>query len=177
MSTDSIGRALKVGTLVQGTVAQSGDRLRVSVSLVNAATARRSAARRWSGRASEIFALQDDVAKEVSLFLRQRLGEEIQLSESRAGNRELQGAGKLQQRESRLTKDVDAAPGVGRYRRGRAPAGPGRFPPGPGGTLDPKWSRPAVSGAGWRIARPTWSASTSVPLQMDQAVWSMPTGR
>src|SRR3954447_3172257 len=37
VTTDSIGRALKSGTLVQGTVAQSGDRLRVSVSLVNAA--------------------------------------------------------------------------------------------------------------------------------------------
>ena len=50
VTTDSIGRALKSGTLVQGTVAQSDDRLRLSVSLVNAANGEEIASQTcWSG--------------------------------------------------------------------------------------------------------------------------------
>jgi TolB-like protein len=104
-TSDSIGRALKVGTLVQGSVAQAGDRLRVSVSLVNASTGTEIASKTLERPRSEIFALQDDLAKEVSVFLRQRLGQEVQLEESRVGTRNQQAWELLQQGEQ-LTKDV-----------------------------------------------------------------------
>ena len=85
VAPDSIGRALKVGTLVSGNVAQSGDSLRVTVSLVNAATGEEIASKTVERPRKEIFALQDDLAKEVSLFLRDRVGQEIKLRESRIG--------------------------------------------------------------------------------------------
>jgi eukaryotic-like serine/threonine-protein kinase len=84
---DSVARALKVGTLVQGTLTQAGERLRVSVSLVNAATGSEIASKTLERPHSEIFELQDDLAKEVSVFLRERLGQEIKLEESRVGAR------------------------------------------------------------------------------------------
>jgi TolB-like protein len=105
VAPDSIARALKVGTLVQGSVAQAGDRLRVSVSLVNASTGAEIASKTLERPRSEIFALQDDIAKEVSVFLRQRLGQEVKLAESRVGTRNQQAWELLQQGEE-LTKDV-----------------------------------------------------------------------
>ncbi len=49
VSPDSISRALGVGTLVEGTIQQSGDRLRINVSLVNAADGARSGRRPSNG--------------------------------------------------------------------------------------------------------------------------------
>ncbi|HET7423732.1 MAG TPA: serine/threonine-protein kinase, partial [Gemmatimonadales bacterium] len=106
VTTDSIGRALKSGTLVQGTVAQSGDRLRVSVSLVNAANGEEIASQTVERPKTEVFALQDDVAKEVALFLRQRLGQEIELDQVRVGTSNTK-AWELLQRAGGLSKDLE----------------------------------------------------------------------
>ena len=83
VTPDSVARALKVGTLVTGDVAQSGDRLRVTVSLVNAGNGAEIGNKTLERPRQEIFALQDDMAKEVAIFLRQRLGKEVELRRSR----------------------------------------------------------------------------------------------
>ena len=106
VAPDSIGRALKVGTLVQGSIAGSGDRLRVSVSLINAATAQEIGSKTLERPRAEIFALQDDVAREVSLFLRERLGQEIKVQEIRVGTRNPK-AWELLQQAGKLSKDVE----------------------------------------------------------------------
>ena len=106
VAPDSIGRALKVGTLVQGSVAGFGNKLRVSVSLVNAANGEEIGSKTLERPREEIFALQDDVAREVSLFLRQRLGEEINLQEIRTGTRNPK-AWELVQQAAKLSKDVE----------------------------------------------------------------------
>jgi tetratricopeptide (TPR) repeat protein len=87
VTPDSLARAFKVGTLVTGDVAQSGDRLRVSVSLINAATGAEIGSKTLERPRQEIFALQDDLAKEVAVFLRQRLGQEVELRKSRQQTR------------------------------------------------------------------------------------------
>ena len=66
VSPDSIARALDVGSLVQGTVAQSGNRLRVTVSLANAATGREISSKRIERPRGDLFAVQDALAREVS---------------------------------------------------------------------------------------------------------------
>ena len=106
VAPDSIGRALKVGTLVSGNVAQSGDSLRVTVSLVNAATGEEIASKTVERPRKEIFALQDDLAKEVSLFLRDRVGQEIKLRESRIGTSNT-AAWELLQQAEQLSNDVE----------------------------------------------------------------------
>jgi eukaryotic-like serine/threonine-protein kinase len=103
---DSIGRALKVGTLVEGTIAQSGERLRVSVSLLNAASGDVLGSRTLERPRNEIFALQDDLAKEVSFFLRQRIGQEIALERTRVGTDNTK-AWELLQQAGKLTKDLE----------------------------------------------------------------------
>ncbi len=106
VAPDSVGRALRVGTLVQGSVAGSGDRLRVSVSLINAADAQEIGSKTLERPRKEIFALQDDVAREVSLFLRERLGQEIKVQEIRVGTRNPK-AWELLQQAGKLSKDAD----------------------------------------------------------------------
>ena len=102
---DSVARALKVGTLVQGTLTQAGERLRVSVSLINASSGSEIASKTLERPHSEIFELQDDLAKEVSVFLRERLGQEVKLEESRVGARNPK-AWDLVQQASQMRKDL-----------------------------------------------------------------------
>jgi len=99
VTPDSISRALGVGTLVQGTIQQSGDRLRINVSLVNAADGAEIGKTTLERTKDETFALQDDVSREVSAFLRRRLGEEVQIRESRRGTGNLAAWQKAQEAE------------------------------------------------------------------------------
>ena len=102
-----IGRALKVGSVVTGSVEQSGGRLRVNVTLVDAGNAEHIGSRALERGREEIFALQDDLAKEVSAFLRSRLGQEVELRETRAGTRNAQ-AWELHQRAEEEARGIDA---------------------------------------------------------------------
>jgi tetratricopeptide (TPR) repeat protein len=104
--SDSIGRALKVGTLVEGTVTQADNRLRVNVSMINAGTGAEIGSKVLERPREEIFALQDDLAKEVAVFLRKQLGNEIELRESRASTSNPAAWDLLQQAEQE-SKAVD----------------------------------------------------------------------
>ncbi len=85
VAPDSIARALEVGTLVEGTVTESESLIRVNVSLVSASTGEQFASSRLERPRAELFELQEDIASEVALFLREELGEEIELIERHAG--------------------------------------------------------------------------------------------
>jgi len=69
----TIGRRLNVATLLEGSVRKAGNRIRVSVQLVNVA----DSSHLWSGTydrtLEDIFAVQDDVAQSVVRELRARL--------------------------------------------------------------------------------------------------------
>jgi len=85
VSPDSIGRALGVATIVNGTVSKADDDIRVAVSFVNAATGDQFGTTRVEGSYSDLFQLQDDLAQEVGGFLLRTLGEEIEEIELRSG--------------------------------------------------------------------------------------------
>lgn len=74
---DSIGRTLGAGTVVRGTVAQSGEQIRVSISMANAATGESFANDEMTSPRGEIFALQDSLAGRVAVWLRGELGTEV----------------------------------------------------------------------------------------------------
>jgi TolB-like protein len=82
---DSIGRALEVGTLVDGTVAVSGDEVRVSISMVDATDGTQFESRRFDRPRSEIFDLQDSLSVQVAEFLRGKVGEEVGQVQIRRG--------------------------------------------------------------------------------------------
>jgi TolB-like protein len=146
VATDSIAHALRVGTILQGSIAQADNRLRVNVSLIDAASGSEIGSKTLERPRAEIFALQDDLAKEVSLFLRKQLGDEIELRESRASTSNA-GAWDVLQKADQLTKETDSLLASGdtaaaaRYLT-RADSLLAQAE-----ALDSKWPRPAVERA------------------------------
>jgi eukaryotic-like serine/threonine-protein kinase len=102
-----IAQDLKVGTLVHGDVSQSGDKLRVSVSLAQASTGDEIGSKTLERPRGELFALQDDLSKEVAVFLRQQLGKEVLVRETRGTTRSVE-AWTLYQRAEQEARDADA---------------------------------------------------------------------
>ena len=86
---DSVGRALKTGTIVQGTVTEVGERLRLDIALVDGTTGDETKSTRLETPRAELFALQDTLAKAVSAFLRQEIGAEIEVRETRTETRDV----------------------------------------------------------------------------------------
>jgi class 3 adenylate cyclase/TolB-like protein len=117
IAPDSVGRALQVATIVNGTVSMADDDLRVAVSFVNAATGDQFGTTRVDGTYSELFQLQDDLAQEVGGFLLRTLGEEIEDIELRAGTDNVeawslvQRAAPIEERATGFMQvgDIDAA--------------------------------------------------------------------
>ncbi len=85
---DSIVEALDAGSLVEGSVTRSGDRLKLTVQLVDGATGAHLSSRVLERHQGELFALQDSLTSEVARGLRRRLGTELRVREvrSRAGS-------------------------------------------------------------------------------------------
>jgi len=153
VAPDSIGRALRVGTLVEGTVTQADKRLRVNVSLINTSTGAEIGSKVLERPREEIFALQDDLAKEVSIFLRQQLGQEITLREARQSTTNAKAWEQVQRAEA-ASKDVDPLLASGdTAAAGRAIAHADSLLAG-AEALDPSWSVPAVM-RGWLDYRET----------------------
>jgi eukaryotic-like serine/threonine-protein kinase len=155
----TIAQTLRVGSLVHGSLAESGNRLRVTVSLINASNSVEVGSKTLERPREEIFALQDDLAKEVSIFLRQQLGEEITLKEIRQGTTNRKAWELLEQAEE-VSKEFDPllesgdTAAAGR-RLVQADSMLARVE-----ALDPNWTRPSVM-RGWLAYRETDLADPS----------------
>lgn len=80
---DSIITHLAPGTLVEGSVTRVGPQLRLTVQLIDGATARHLLSRELHKPADSLTALLDALPREAALLLRKRLGIEIELRETR----------------------------------------------------------------------------------------------
>jgi TolB-like protein/tRNA A-37 threonylcarbamoyl transferase component Bud32 len=80
---DSVGRALRAGTLVTGDIEPAGKRLRVSVRLVDGSSGADYGRASLEEPAGDLLAVQDALAKKVADLIRERLGEEIRLRDQR----------------------------------------------------------------------------------------------
>ncbi|CAN5271435.1 hypothetical protein BH09GEM1_BH09GEM1_32730 [soil metagenome] len=80
---DSMARALRVGSVITGDVRRVGDRIRVSVRLVDGRTGQQLASRDTSATLEDVLAVRSSVVEDASRFLRERLGEEVRTSTSR----------------------------------------------------------------------------------------------
>jgi TolB-like protein/Flp pilus assembly protein TadD len=65
-----IGRQLGVGTLLEGSVRKSEDRLRVTVQLIEVASGFHRWSQRFDRRFEDVFAVQDEIAESVASLLR-----------------------------------------------------------------------------------------------------------
>ena len=87
VATDSIGKALNVGTVVSGTVAQIGDKLRVTVDLIDAKTGNNLSTIKVEKTKQDAFAVQDELAQQVSTQLRRKIGAQVEVLTSKASTR------------------------------------------------------------------------------------------
>lgn len=99
--SDSIGRVLEVGTLVEGRVQAAGDRVRVDVTMTESQSGRALESFQDEGARDDLFALQDAVAERVSDFLREEIGVEVGEIESRSGTSSIEAWELLQRAHAR----------------------------------------------------------------------------
>ena len=66
----TVGEHLNVETLLEGSVRKSGDRLRVTVQLIEVASGYQRWSHRFDGRFVDVFAIQDEIAESVAASLR-----------------------------------------------------------------------------------------------------------
>jgi serine/threonine-protein kinase len=144
---DSIARALRVGTLVGGSVERSGDILRVTARLIDARSGLQLQSRTLEYPFGDLFALQDQLAQEVSRFMRERLGQEILLRERRKATKSVAAWELLQQGEaSRATARILSNQGDAAAAGRSLDDADAQF--GRAATLDHDWADPVVL-RGW----------------------------
>jgi TolB-like protein len=79
----AVGQQLAVSMLVQGSVRQAGDRLRISVQLVDAASGYHEWSRRFDRPLGRVFEIQDEIAAAVALFISLRADRRPAIADSR----------------------------------------------------------------------------------------------
>ena len=104
---DSVAQALRAGTVLRGTVENDGDRVRLTVRLVDGNSGAEFRSESFTEDRSNLLVARDSLASRVALFLRERLGEEVRLRETRSGTRNAD-AWSLVQRAERARKDAEA---------------------------------------------------------------------
>ncbi len=147
IALDSIADALRIGTLVEGSVSGSRDRLVLSVTLIDPATQTSLESFTLDGDIEDWLELRSDMAKRVAHLLRRRLGVEIRLRERRAGTRsadalELLADAEQQRAEAQLLQAAGESEAAERELR-RTDATLAEA-----GSLDPNWVEPVVL-RGW----------------------------
>jgi adenylate cyclase len=80
-----VARKLAVGSLLEGSVRKAGDRLRITVQLIDAATGYHKWSERFDRSAADVFAVQDEIAETVASLLR---GGSLSTRERRAVRRQ-----------------------------------------------------------------------------------------
>ncbi len=99
VSRDSIARALKVGSLVEGSVEEVGDRVRVTVRLVDGSSGADIDRETFEQPKGNLLRIRDTLTQQVASALRGRLGEEIRLREQKGGTENVTAWVLLQQAE------------------------------------------------------------------------------
>ncbi len=103
---DSIARALQAGTVVSGMVEAAGDRIRINVGLCDGTTGAEFRRGTFEESAAEIFGMQTQLGGQVATFLREWLGEEVDLRRSGEETKSV-AAWALYQRAERARKNAE----------------------------------------------------------------------
>jgi len=81
---DSVARILDVGTLIDGSVDQVGEELRVTVRVLEGSTGIPLFRETYEWPAADVAAVSEGLAEQVTIALREQLGQEIRLRRGRA---------------------------------------------------------------------------------------------
>ncbi|MBS1241749.1 MAG: protein kinase [Gemmatimonadetes bacterium] len=145
VGVDSVARALNTGTVVKGSVEQQGDKLRVSIRLVDGNSGADFERASIEQPSASILGVRDSVAEEVARLIRGRLGEEIKLREQRMSTSNVQ-AWSLVQRAEQLRKTGETAGTRDTAAMGRSFRAADSLLA-MAEQLDPKWSDPVAGRA------------------------------
>ncbi len=143
VTRDSIARALKAGTLIAGSVEQTGQRIRVTTRLIDGASAADIQRAGFELPAGDLLVIEDTLSQQISRFLRERLGEEIRVRERRAATSNTDAWAQVQRAE-RLRKDAEELVGEGDLEGAFANFDRADSILALAETLDRAWSEPAV---------------------------------
>jgi TolB-like protein/tetratricopeptide (TPR) repeat protein len=106
VTPDSVGRALGVGSVIDGSVESTGDRLRVNLRLVDAESGVDIDRTGLTMPAADVLQVRDSVVTSAAAIMRERLGEEVRLRERRAETASVEAWTHVQRAE-RLRKEYD----------------------------------------------------------------------
>jgi len=166
VSTDSVARALHVGSLVRGELDREGGKFGLTVRLVDASDAT-IARKKFDVDTANILKSQNEIATQVAEFLRAPIGTEVQLKDDRAGTTNSQ-AWTLVERAGKLRKDADSLSGAGAKDLAVATLAGADKLLAQARTLDPKWVKVPVERA--RVMLTKAQQLTDTPTKMAPVV-------
>ena len=154
VAPDSIAKTLSVGTIVSGTVAAAGDKIRVTVDMLDARTGNSIGSTTIEKTKQDAFALQDTLVTEVSAALRRQLGEQVEVLSSRAGTRNAAAWDAFQRAKQTVSKG-DSLITAGDTRAATIVLASADSTLGGVAAQDPKWAAPPALQAtlNYRLAR------------------------
>ena len=106
-SIDSLVRALRVGSLIEGSLQRSGDKLRLTVQVTDPQSKTQLESATLERGMGELFLLEDDLAHQVAVILRRRLGVVLRVHATIAGTTNAT-ARELVFRADKLREDAEA---------------------------------------------------------------------
>ncbi len=159
LPSDSVGRALGAGSVIDGSVEREGDRLRVNVRLLDAVSGADIERTGFTLPTGDLFAVRDSVVQRAGRFLRSRLGEEVRVRVRRAGTESVDAWTHLLRAE-RFRKEAEEArrtdPDRAQSLLARADSLLRRSE-----ALDEDWAEPTVARAEIALRRGVWAHSTA----------------
>lgn len=140
---DSIARLLQAGTLVDGTVEQVGDRVRIGLRLFDGQSGATMERASFERPADDLFAISEQIAEEASTMLRTWVGQEVRLRRTERETEDVRAWAMFQRAEKSRKDAADASD------RGDADAARRLFGEADGlatqaAVLDSTWSEPEV---------------------------------
>jgi len=174
IAPDSIAKALSVGTIVSGTIAQSGDKIRVTVDMLDARTGNSIGSTEIEKTKQDAFALQDTLVTEVSAVLRKQLGQQVEVLTSKAGTSNA-AAWEAYQRAMQTANQGDSLVGAGDIAAATHVLQNADSALGAVAAQDGKWSAPPAQQAmlAYRLARlqlATGAGMDAVGQQIDAGI-------
>jgi serine/threonine-protein kinase len=112
LDTDSSAHLLKAGTIVEGSVAPDGDRIRVGVKVTDGNSGNQIESATFEYDAKNQLALNERFIQDVSDFLRPHIGQQVRLQAWQAGTQD-QEAWLLVQRAEKSMKDAEGLTAAG----------------------------------------------------------------
>ena len=146
VADDSVGRALKVGMLVHGSIDETGKQLRVSINLIEGASGASIQRASFAVAKGDFLRARDSLATTVADLLRRRLGDEIRVRQQQNTTSSVE-AWTFVQRAQKAAKNADQLATGGNPDGAQAQLRAADSLASLAAVADPRWPEPLVTRA------------------------------